>query len=151
MCTPLSPSIWHDMTWHLSLIPTIFRFLTHVCVGGPLVAIITYIHRGFIEMAHQYHCKINADIRILDKSLIIGLSFCVFVGYSVRTYANDSLTYWLLDKIMTITWRWKTFFMTRYVKYNWKFTNKCTRFHRFFGIYPCLHRKFSILKHVDDD
>ena len=36
----------------MSSIPTIFRFLIHVSVGGgPLVVKITYSHHGFIEMA----------------------------------------------------------------------------------------------------
>ena len=39
-----------------------------------------------------WHFKINADISILDKSVILELPFCAFVGYSVLTYANDSLT-----------------------------------------------------------
>ena len=38
---------------YLSLIPTIFRFLIQVSVGGPLVVIIAYLHRSFIEMAHR--------------------------------------------------------------------------------------------------
>ena len=37
----------------------------------------------------------NDNISILDKSEILGLGFCVFAGYSVLTYAKDSLTYWL--------------------------------------------------------
>ena len=37
------------------------------------------------------------------KSVILGLSFCVFAGYGVLTYANDSLTYWLPDTTKTIT------------------------------------------------
>ena len=35
------------------LIPTIFTFLIHMSVGGPLVVIITYTHHSVIEMAHQ--------------------------------------------------------------------------------------------------
>ena len=49
-----------------------------------------------------WHFKINADISILDKSVILGLPFCVFTGYSVLTYANDSLISWLPDRIKTI-------------------------------------------------
>ena len=81
-------------------------------VDGPLVVTIVYIDHSFIEMAHQYHLwhfKINADICILDKSVILGLPFCVFAGYNVPTYANDSLTYWLPDRIKTIIWIWKAF------------------------------------------
>ena len=37
------------------------------------------------------------------------MPFCVFVGHSVLTYANDSLTYWLPDRIKTINWLWKAF------------------------------------------
>ena len=44
----------------------------------------------------------NADIGILDKSVILVLPFCVFAGYSVLTSTNDSLTYWLPDRIKTI-------------------------------------------------
>ena len=43
-----------------------------------------------------WHFKINADITILNKSVIIGLPFCVFEVYSVLTYTNDSLTYRLM-------------------------------------------------------
>ena len=46
---------------------------------------------------------------ILDKSVILRLPFCVSVGYSVLTYVNDSLTYWLPDRIKTINWIWKAF------------------------------------------
>ena len=52
--------------------------MIHVSVDGRLVAIITYIHHIFIEMAHLMHLKINADINILDKSVIIGLLFVSF-------------------------------------------------------------------------
>ena len=37
------------------------------------------------------------------------LPLCVFTGYSVLTYNNDSLTYWLPDRIKTINWLWKAF------------------------------------------
>ena len=33
-----------------------------------------------------------------------GLPFCVSAGYSVLTYSNESLTWWLLDRIDTINW-----------------------------------------------
>ena len=36
---------------------------------------------------------INADISILNKSVTPRLPFCLFAGYSVLTYPNDSLTY----------------------------------------------------------
>ena len=42
-----------------------------------------------------WHFKINDNISILDKSEILALAFCIFAGYSVLPYANDSLTYWL--------------------------------------------------------
>ena len=76
------------------LIPTIFRFLIHVhmSVGGPLVVTITVLLKWLIGSI-LWHIKINVDINILDKSIILGLPFCVFAGYSVLTYANDSLTY----------------------------------------------------------
>ena len=64
-------------------------------VGGPLVVMITYIHNSFIEWLIGrilWHFKINADISILNKSVNLGLPFCVFAGYSVLTYANDLLT-----------------------------------------------------------
>ena len=73
------------------------------------MVIITYIHHSLIEMAHQQHFIALADIGVLDKSVILGLPFCVFVGYNVLTYANDSLTYWLPDRIKTIDWLWKAF------------------------------------------
>ena len=54
---------------------------------------LTYIHHRFMEMnislskwlinSILWHFKINADISILDKSVILGLPFCVFAGYSV--------------------------------------------------------------------
>ena len=77
------------------LIPTIFRFLIHVFVGGPFLVIVAYFH-------HSWQFKINADISILDKSVILGLPCCVFAGYIVLTYANDSLTHCLPDRIKTI-------------------------------------------------
>ena len=52
----------------------------------------------------------NADIIILDKFIIVGLPFCVFTGYSVLPYANNSLTYWPPDRIKTVNWLWKAFF-----------------------------------------
>ena len=36
-----------------------------------------------------WHFKINADISILEKSVILGLRFCVFAGYSVLTSTNE--------------------------------------------------------------
>ena len=51
----------------------------------------------------------NADISILDKSVIPGLPFCVFAGRGMLTYANDSLTCWLSDRIKIINWLWKAF------------------------------------------
>ena len=55
------------------------------------------------------HFKINAGISILDKSVILGLPFCVFAKYSVLTWTNDSLAYCLPDGIKTINWVWKAF------------------------------------------
>ena len=77
-----------------------------------LVIIVTYVHHSFKGMLINrilWHFKINADINILDKSVILGLPFCVFAGYSVLTYANDSMTYWLPDRMKTIRWLWKAF------------------------------------------
>ena len=34
----------------------------------------------------------NADISILDRSMILGLPFCVFAGYSVLIYAITEVT-----------------------------------------------------------
>ena len=51
----------------------------------------------------------NADISILDKSVILEQPFCVFAGYNVLPYANDSLTYWLTDRIKTISWLRRAF------------------------------------------
>ena len=79
-------------------------------VGGPLVVTIAYIPLvlpKWIIKSILWHFKINADISILDKSVTLWLPFCVFGGYSVLTYANDSLTYWLPDRIKTINWYWK--------------------------------------------
>ena len=89
----------------MSLIPTIFRFLIHVSVSGPLVVIIAYIHDSLIKIARQKHFGIS----ILDKSVILRLLFCVFGVYSVLTYAYDYLNYWLPDRIKTINWIWKGF------------------------------------------
>ena len=75
----------------------------HVSVGGPLVVMITVLLKWLIGSILWY-IKINADINIMDKSIILGLPFCVFAGYSVLTYANDSLTYRLHDRIKTIKW-----------------------------------------------
>ena len=102
----------HDIS--LSLIPKIFTFLIHVSVGGPLVVIVTYI---FITVLLKWlissilcHFKVNADISVLEKTVILGLPFCVFAGYSVLTYANDSLTYRLPNGIKTIKQLiWKAF------------------------------------------
>ena len=94
------------------VIPTIFRFLIHVSAGGPLVVIITYLITLLSKRVVNsilWYFKINADISILDKSVILGLPFFVFAGYSVLTYANDSLTYWLPYTIKTINWIRKTF------------------------------------------
>ena len=71
------------------------------------MVIIASFHHSFIEMVHQqrfmvWYFKINADINILDKSVILGLPCCVFAGYSVLTYPYDSLNYWLSDRIETI-------------------------------------------------
>ena len=85
------------------------------------MVIITYSHHSLIEMADQFsilwNFKINADISILDKSVILKLPFCVFTGHSVLTYANDSLTDlstgWNKNNQLTL----ESFFMTGYVKY----------------------------------
>ena len=47
--------------------------------------IITYINHSFMEIAHLWHFRISADISCLDESLILGLPFCIFAGYSVLT------------------------------------------------------------------
>ena len=60
------------------------------------MVMITFIHNSFLKWligSILWHFKINADISILDKSVILELPFCVFAGYSVLIYANDSLTY----------------------------------------------------------
>ena len=41
----------------------------------------------------------------LWTSLILVLPFCVFAGYSVLTYTNDSLTNWLRDKKVEIWYK----------------------------------------------
>ena len=84
-------------------------------VGGPLLLMITYIYQSFITVmmsisSISWHFKVNADISILDKSVILGLPSCVFAGYSVLTHANDSLTYWLPDRIKSINCLWKVFY-----------------------------------------
>ena len=45
--------------------------------------------------------------RSLD--VILRLPFCVFAGYSVQNYSNDSLMYWLTERITTIDWLCKAF------------------------------------------
>ena len=53
---------------------------------GPLVETVTCIHHSFIEMAVEQHfmaLQNNADISILNKSVILGLPFCVFTGIRV--------------------------------------------------------------------
>ena len=76
-------------------------------VGGPLVVtkpiFITVLSKWLINSILR-HFKVNTDIGILGKSVILGLPFCVFAGYSVLTSANDSLTYWLPDRTVTINW-----------------------------------------------
>ena len=70
-----------------------------------------------------------------DKSVILGLPFCVFAGYSVPTSASDSLTYWLPVRIKTISWLWKEFSglgMSSTAKNAQKFT----RFDRFLLFIP---------------
>ena len=44
---------------------------------------------NLIIMATRY----VADLSNLDQFVILGMPFCVLAGYSVLTYANDSLTY----------------------------------------------------------
>ena len=54
-------------------------------VGGLLVAMITIFITVLLKWvigSILWHFKINADISILDKPVILGL-FCVFPGYSV--------------------------------------------------------------------
>ena len=64
------------------------------------------------------------------------------------TYANDSLTYWLPDKLKTINsfgkhfHDWVCHVLLKMYKSMLDFTD--------FAIYPCLNLKLSILKHVDD-
>ena len=59
-----------------------------------------------------WHFKINADVNILDKCMILGLPFCVFASYSTLTYANDSMTYWLPDRIKNNQLALEGFFTT---------------------------------------
>ena len=85
------------------------------------MVVIACMHHSFIEMAHQWHLwhfEINADISILDKSVILGLPFCVFAGYSVLTY----MPMILFDLLATrqnknAPLALESFFMTGYVKY----------------------------------
>ena len=76
---------------------------------------------------------INAGISILDMSLIPGLPFCIFAGYSVLTYASDSLTYWLPDRIkvgfgkLFHDWVWQVLL---------KIDKKYTRLYRFLLFIP---------------
>ena len=74
-----------------------------------------------------WHFKMNADISILEKSVILRLPFCVFVGYSVLTYANDALTYWLPDRTNNPL-DLESFFVTGYVEYYLKCTKVCKIF-----------------------
>ena len=82
----------HDIL--LALIPTIFRYSIHVSVGGPggNDNLYSSVLSKWLINSILWHFKINADINILDKSVILGLPFCVFAGYSVLTYTNVSLT-----------------------------------------------------------
>ena len=86
-----------------------------------------------------WYFKINADISILGKSVILELPFCVFTGYSVLTYANDSLTCWL----------WKAFSWLSMASTT-RNAQKVYEILQIFAIYPRLSWKFSILKYVDD-
>ena len=61
--------------------------------------------------------------------------FCVFAGYSVLTYANDYLTYWLLDRIKTIHWLWNAFSLLG-MSSLLKMHKKYTRFYRFLLFTP---------------
>ena len=126
---------------------TDFRFLIHVSVGEPLVIMIAYIHHSFAKWLINsilWHFKINADISTLDKSIILGLPFCVVAGYSVLTYTNDFLTYWLPDVIKTINWIWKAFPLLGMSST----TENAQKIQNILQI--LLNVKFSILKHLDD-
>ena len=96
-----------------------------------------------------WHFTINADISILDKSIILGPLFCVFAWYSGLTHANDSLTYWLPDRIKTINWLWKAFSCLGMSSAAENAQKVCSIL-RIFAIYPRLNSKFSILKPVGD-
>ena len=65
-----------------------------------MIIYINNILSKWLINSNLWHSKINADIIILDRFVILGsVPFCVFAGYSVLTYANDSLTHWLSDRI----------------------------------------------------
>ena len=77
----------------------------------------------------------SADLSILDKSVILRMKFCVFAGYSVLTYANDSLTYCLPDGIKKSIGYGKLFH-DWVVQVLMKMHKKYTRFYRFLLITP---------------
>ena len=49
--------------------------------------VITVLQKWLINSI-LWHFKINADVSILEKYVILGLSFCAFAAYSVLTYAK---------------------------------------------------------------
>ena len=54
-----------------------------------MIYIIIFLLKWLINSI-LWHFKINADIIILEKFVILWLPFCVFTGYSVLPYANNS-------------------------------------------------------------
>ena len=83
-----------------------------------------------------WHFEVNADISILDKSVILELPFCVFTGYSLLTYANNSLTYWLSDRIKNNQKGFGNLFHDRVCQVLLKMHKKYTRFYRFLLFTP---------------
>ena len=86
-------------------------FDPNVCcwtLGGNNILYSSQVYQNDSSIAFYGTLK-YADISILDKSVIFRLPFCVFPWHSVPIYANGSLTYWLPDRIKTISWLWKAF------------------------------------------
>ena len=87
-------------------------------------------------MAHQHFVQVK----------IQGLPSCVLAGYAVPICANDSLTYWLPDRIKTVSWVWKAF-------HDWvsqillKMHKRYSRFYRFLPVTPFSIENSQFLKH----
>ena len=61
-----------------------------------------------------WHFKINVDINFLDKSVILGLAFCVFIGVQFANLCQRLLaTRWNRNNQLAL----ESFFMTVYVKH----------------------------------